>query len=818
MQPTSNFQFFVCICLIFALTSCNLFNKDDNEDQPTKLTTVETGEIVEAATATVPSSGGKVKVVKPDSPIDGMEISIPAKSFTSGQTVSISYSEIKSHQFGANFNPITPVITVECNGGYANEIIEVNIPVKVPAGHIPLGFYLDETTGKLEGIPLHNYTANSVTLLTRHFLPGNKLHTGATALKSANAEVGKGANIIVSSISESVLNLQPIIASGFKPGIDDWEFINYGSYMAPGGHCAGQNMTAMWHYFEKKSSEGNLFNKFSDNTKLWQDNARGYRFCSVIHEDLVWDGTISTLFDKYIDKNQSIDKLKLMTIAGTMLVTGEPQGIGIYRQTGTKTDGTPRYGGHDLICYQVSVSDGKLYISDPNTPGTGQVINFSNNKFQPYMAKLNGDDASNLYPFVTYYAKTAYIEWDKIGKRWAEVLNNTIGTVAPNAFPAYTIWVKDGAGYELKDGLSAPKDTLTTNVICPTSEVFYNIQNKKLIGSTVFDEAGKMIDKATNKYTSIVKLKPGTNKLGYYIYSWRTSSKDENGQYRDKFVDFKWITVNYFPLTIDPNPLLGEPAKEYKLTARSKGSAPKSSKFVWDFGDGTSAVTMLNDSTVKHTFEKEGTFTVKVEMYDNATNKKITETTGKAEIKKADETLKNLQKSLYIDIEASFDFVLTSGDNYGQGIDFPYNTTIVWNNTDFSSSYKKEEPFDATGFKTNYYCTVSGKVSPDAKKILEITYEYKAEYYRYKEWFETHTEKITFKNVPIIYAKGDIEWGWGPVDYFLYGLNPTESLASVSFCEWRWFDKNGYNNILGQSKLKRFWSDNPLEIKFTEKR
>jgi hypothetical protein len=235
--------------------------------------------------------------------------------------------------------------------------MSITIPVKIPAGHIPLGFYLDESTGKLEGIPFKSITANSITLLTRHFLNANKLKSAEIKEKSLS---GAGANIMISSISESVLNGQPIIASGFKPGVDDWEFVNYGSYIAPGGHCAGQNMTAMWYFFEKKSTEGSLFNKFSDNPKLWQDNARGYRFCSVLHNDLNWDGTVATLFDKYIDKNQELDKLKLLTIAGTMLVTGEPQGVGIYFQNGTKTDGTPTYAGHDLICYKVSVGGGKL--------------------------------------------------------------------------------------------------------------------------------------------------------------------------------------------------------------------------------------------------------------------------------------------------------------------------------------------------------------------------------------------------------------------------------------------------------------------------
>lgn len=387
----------------------------------------------------------------------------------------------------------------------------------------------------------------------------------------------------------------------------------------------------MWYYYEKKPVEGKLYERFSEIPNFWQDNTIGYRFCSVIHADLQWDGNVATLFDKYIDKNQELDRLKLMTIAGTMLVTGEPQGIGIYRLTGTKPDGTPRYGGHDLICYQVSVSSGKLYISDPNLPAVSQEILFTNNKFQPYMAKLNGNDASNPYPFVTYYAKTAYIEWDKIGKRWDELVNKTIGTVAPNTFPAYTMEIK-GTNLKMKEGLSLAKDTLTVNVVCPTSEIFYNVNGKHLIGANVYDKDGKYIDKGTNKYTSTTILKPGKNKLGYYIYSWLENSKDADGKYYDKFIDFKWFNVYYMPLTINPNPLVGEPNTEYKFTARSKGAAPASAKYTWNFGDGSVPLTVINDSTAKHTFTSEGTFKVKVELFDNATNTKIADTTSTASI------------------------------------------------------------------------------------------------------------------------------------------------------------------------------------------
>jgi len=617
----------------FLTISCNLFDKkDDDPGSVQNLDNLVLGSSVEVANSPVGLTGANIKISKPDTPVDGMEIKIPANSFSSVQTVTVSYSEIKSHKFGQYFNPISPMIKITCDGGYSSQLMSVTIPVKVPEGQIAIGFFLDDTTGKLEGIPFESITSNSITLLTRHFLSGNKLKSGDLTLKSASAETNRGANIIISSISESVLNSQPIIASGFKPGVDDWEFVNYGSYIAPGGQCAGQNMTAMWYYFEKKTDNGNLFNKFSDNAFLWQDNARGYRFCSVIHNDLDGDGTVLNLFDKYIDKNQGLDKLKLYTIAGAMLVTGEPQGIGIYRPTGVNADGTPKYSGHDLICYQVSVSGGKLYISDPNKPGISQSIDFKNNKFDPYIAKLNGNAASNPYPFVTYYAKTAYIEWNKIGTRYAELLDNTIGTKAPNTFPAYTIWLKGKVDSELKDGLVTNNDTLRCTVECPTTERGFNINNKWLIWFNLYNEKGVEIDKWEGSGKGYTILKPGLNKIGFYIYSGKTDVVDSDGNFRFLYIDFKWITVNYTSLTIDPNPLQGEPAKEYKFTAKSKGSAPKSSKYIWDFGDTTSPVTVQNDSTVTHTFTNEGTFNVKVELYDNSTSKKVAEATSLGQI------------------------------------------------------------------------------------------------------------------------------------------------------------------------------------------
>jgi uncharacterized protein (TIGR02145 family) len=359
---------------------------------------------------------------------------------------------------------------------------------------------------------------------------------------------------------------------------------------------------------------------------MWEDNARGYRFCSVIQEDIQWDGMILSYFWNHIDRNQELDPLKLSMIAGAMLTTGEPQAILIYREETDSTGKTKQYG-HALICYQVSVRDGKMFISDPNTPGTGQVIEFKADKFQPYIAKLNGNDTAKPYPFITYTAKTALIDWNKIGQRYGELLSNTIGTVAPNVFPAYTIYgLDDTGGFELKDGQVVIKDTLRTVVICPTAEVFEEVDNQKRIGLVVFDQNGGVASQDEENQKVRVILKPGLNKLGYYILGWRKNFVEE------KYVDFKWLTVTYFPLSIDPDPLSGKPGTEYKWTATTKGMAPSNSFYVWDFGDETAKLTIQNDSIATHTYVKEGEYVINIELLDSSL-KNIGKASAKAHIK-----------------------------------------------------------------------------------------------------------------------------------------------------------------------------------------
>jgi hypothetical protein len=781
-----------CIVLVSA---CSSFNVE--KVKPSK--NLEIGDETVAATETVPSSGGSMVVNAEGSEIDGLEIVVSPQSYPTEKTFKISTAPILNHTLGQYFNPLTPLIQIENGGGYADGIMEITIPVIVPEGDIPLGFYYDEITGTLEAIPVKEYTSTSITLLTRHFMSASDLTPSTDNLKAGGIKIDPTSNLVISSIAESVLKGKTIISSGYRVGKDDWEFPNYGSYLATGGHCSGQNMCAMWYYFEKKlKGEGDLFGKFSATSTLWQDNAIGYRFCSVIHKDLEWKGRFIDLFDKYIDKNQERDKLKLYMIAGAMLTTGEPQGIGIYRPT-VNDDGTAGFGGHDLICYQVAVNEGKLYISDPNKPGVEQFIEFKNNKFEPYIAKLNGRAASHPYPFVTWYAKTAYIEWDKIGKRYADLLDSTIGNKTPNIFPPYTIWVKGKADSQLKDGFSSNSDTLRLMVECPTTERGFNVGGKWYIWYNMFDKNGNRIDVSEGSGKGYTTLKPGLNKIGVYIFSKKTSAVDEDGNYSELFVDFKWFNVYYSTLKIDPNPIVDEPGKEVTITAMSGGTAPSNSKYVWNFGDGSKEVTVKNDSIVKHKFSKEGDYDVIVELYDNASGAMIG--MAKAEANIANGILSRLQKYKYISIDFNADF---KGNNEIVSFSMlsidnspPWGSTqkcpLVWSGASFTTNFDYSwELF--SGEQVHSTGTISGTMSANGMIMRSFTAH---ETSFYPESKDTYNYDVSVKDVPY---QPDYEYDeYSP----RFGADGATVSQYINSCTMRWdfIDSDGVAQALYSTSI-----------------
>jgi hypothetical protein len=549
------FVVFVLVAVLFPPAPANV-----GGDSP-----ITIGKTVTAVTETISTAGGVITVAKSGDPLDGFELTIPADSFDGNVNFNITYAEVEEHDFGPDFNPVTPLITVDNGGKYSNNIMQVRVPVEVPEDYFAMGFFYDEDTGRLEGMPLLARDAESVTLGTRHF-----------------------SSFIVSMIKESLI--KDSVDSGFRPGVDDWEFTNYGSYIAPGGHCAGQTMTAMWYYVTRPDGANvSLYGRYDNNGEtatpaIWQDNSLGYRFASVIQYDEWNDETMWRWVSSISDETT------LNLFAYAMQVTGEPQFVAIWSSKG---------GGHAMIVYRIRGGD--LYIADPNYPGNiDRRIQYIDGVFKPYNSGANAEEIAagngKAYETIQYWAKSAIVDYGHIGARWQEVKNRTIGN---GIFPQYQFMysVGDNAYQPLSDGLIL--DSNKIKIYVKYSDINFGVY--------VFRDGAELPYDTNGAF----ELKPGINKLGIYITKPLSDS-------RIKYVDFKYITVYSGGLALSPPIIEGEPGKTLTFDAVMSFALPDKYKIEW-LVDG-----VLKQSgaelTCRLTFRDAGNYLIEVRLIDDAGN------------------------------------------------------------------------------------------------------------------------------------------------------------------------------------------------------
>lgn len=534
------FPLLFSIIILFACKEEN--NIINPEEEPTKSDKITIGETVEEATGTITTGGGTLVVSNPNSKINGLTITVPSSGFNETKNFVISSAPITNHKLGENFNPVSPLITIQNGGGYSEMPVTIKVPIEKETDEFLIGFLYNEITGELEALPVIDLDDSYVTVETRHFSLSTLSSNGSLQKVS---EISSSGNLIISSIKESVLAGKTVISSGFTPGLDDWEFINYGSYISPGGHCAGQSMTAMWYYYEKRlKGELPLFHRFdeiNDSEKpnlLWQDNPLGYRFASSVQQDADWGNWVSAL------KLQSkLPSLVWKTFITAMIITGEPQSVIIRNSLSG--------GGHAMIVYKINVTEGKMYIADPNYPNNRsssgeqsvRIINYVNGKFEPYPSYPKVGDPGVEYDQIAFYAKTSTFNWSKIGERYKEIENETIGN---DRFKNYNLFLKTkNDSIPLLDGMTITNDTIKLYCINDKIPGFLPGTSRRQF-LYIYDQAGNFFTSTADDGLVKFRINLSSVKFGVYICGY----KDNNEP--NKYYDFKWITLNYEPP--DPNP------------------------------------------------------------------------------------------------------------------------------------------------------------------------------------------------------------------------------------------------------------------------
>ncbi len=487
------------------------------------------GDTVDVTTETVDDGGGVITVTSDDELINGMSIDVPAGAFSESQTLKISYRQVTNHNLPAGAQLLTPLVSVDNGNSRAGDFVAVSLPAAVPDDHEAMVFYYDEAGNRLEGMTVVASGGDGITFLTRHF-----------------------SDFVAVAVPKA--KLLGFIDSEFKPGIDDWQFANYGSWVAPNGHCAGQSIMALYYYTEKKLKEGAppLFGRYDNDGNIYHktpdlqyDDVLAYKLCSVAQNVLGANVAVDDL--SWHDRQHS-DLATFNMFSQAILISGEPQFATIYRTTAQG-----KREGHAMIVYKESrrtnsqgLEEGVLHVADPNYPGEEREIlySFAKGAFEPYSSGSDADNLGDQFPEIYFKEKRDLFDPALDGTYlWDQLEDATIGD---GEFPEYALYLERSS----ESGASGERvrigELTDSYAVSGPSGVDYFIEAESDAIEDVY--SAKFREDGTEYGTAAFRLSPGLNRIGVRVNGGKyTTDSDGNRNYSLEYVGFRWVNITFTP-------------------------------------------------------------------------------------------------------------------------------------------------------------------------------------------------------------------------------------------------------------------------------
>ena len=526
---------------------------------------------------TIPSTGGSVVIQQPGGPLDGMTLNVPAGSYAEDMEFEVSYQEIHSHRLDDISTPASPVISIDNGHTFADQNMTLTIPIQKTDDEFAMAFYYDPETEELQGLPFTELTNDHITVATGHF-------SLIVVLKAAIVDLEE-------YVEKSEAD------SGFRPGFDDFQMTNYGSYAKPDGHCAGQSITAMVYYNNRDELgwDQPLYNRFDNDgcgatTGFMWDDALALRLCSYVQNacDFSWRVRDLSQFDLY----------NYLAFVYAIKQTKNPQYISIGSSTG----------GHAMIVYRVTESG--LYVADPNRPGETRKIEYADGDLKPYASgataqqALNSPTAYTTFDYCGDGSGSAFVKESVVIDGLQKVMENKDAT-SPGLFPAdpvIQLILGDSPGMKLplRDGLVLSANNLSAWVPANTLEI--EVLGEVTDGGFVAFNGTKRVETTVDDLTELVQcpVDQGVNDLGF-LYATQDGDLVH-------IIDFYRFSITL----LGPTALLPSPESDISYVgfaipfSVTMTDGPDEPVYTWDYGDGAPVST--DQPTAPHAYGAAGLY------------------------------------------------------------------------------------------------------------------------------------------------------------------------------------------------------------------
>ena len=265
---------------------------------------------------------------------------------------------------------------------------------------------------------------------------------------------------------------------------------------------------------QQKKLKGNapLYGQFDNDgnrktPRLWEDDVKGYRLCSVLQNEWNYSDANYTLMNW-----QGMDDARTFkSFAYALMQTNMSQLIVIFPLDNSTA--------HAMVVY--AMEDGTLFIADPNYPGDiTRRIEFDalNKRYKPYSYFDHSSRTGTVFPVFRYLAKSSVNSWKNTPDRWKQLENGSIGKAE---FPSHSLVAMNTAGDfdPLTDGFKVPPGGRLTVLVYPS---------KLKASYRAVDDQGRTLMRDGESSN----ISPGDQLIGIHI-------SDSTG----RWLGFEWVNV-----------------------------------------------------------------------------------------------------------------------------------------------------------------------------------------------------------------------------------------------------------------------------------
>ena len=562
----------------------------------------------------VGAGGGTITYTRVGDPLNGLKIVVPAAAYPVATSWTLTADSSVLPRLPSGFSQVGPTLVIGNGQDFADGVMTLTMPLRVGATETAAPFYFDPATNTLEGIPVVAATDSTVTLATKHFTADEMAIPGSGPTLSglrSSLRLGFGAVRIV-WVRTGTANLIGNWSSTFRPGVDDWEFINYGDYIAPGGDCEGMSITAMfYHYYYHPNGQGQgLYHQFDQSLANQWDNVQGIRFAGSVQGDFEskWSPGVNQIVDLMDEGIVSGTPTKFLTstwILLTLKLTQQPVLVALQGPSG----------GHAVVAYAATFdgTNTQVSIADPNHPGVPQSMTFRSGVLDPIPLQTNATTGATFFTTAFALSVTADIPLAQINSRWIQFQGKSAGK---DRYPT-RYRLQDSLAGSLTWSTVAIGDTVWTAAPFGLRNLCADCPITRVGGGNVqffdaWDQAGN------NLLTHDTMPGPLADGISSYVIALEAFGRDlATGATGLGFVDAQPLTIRYHQLTATAPPGM-VPGTPITLTAHPGVLATFQSVYTWTFNDGGSPaiVTVIGDSNVTRTFPANGPYSVFVNLVD----------------------------------------------------------------------------------------------------------------------------------------------------------------------------------------------------------